>query len=75
MDKLRRRPVRELLAPKERRSELAQVPGDATVMECAATMARLHSPLLVVSDDDVVHGVITSSRLLHMLLGAPGPPG
>ncbi len=75
VDKLRRRPVRELLAPKERRSELAQVPGDATVMECAATMARLHSPLLVVSDDDVVHGVITSSHLLRMLLGAPGRPG
>ncbi|MCA1836616.1 MAG: CBS domain-containing protein [Actinobacteria bacterium] len=49
--------------------------GDATVIECAAMMARLHSPLLVVSDDDGVHGVVTASHLLEVILAASGFTG
>lgn len=71
VEKLSGRAVRELLPPKEKRTEPAVVDGDATVMECAALMVRLRSPLLVVADGDVVHGVITASHLLDRLLGGP----
>lgn len=64
--------VRDLLPPADRRTELAKVDGDATVIECAAVMARLRSPLLVVADRDVVHGVLTASHLLEILLPAQG---
>lgn len=60
--------VRHLLPPPDKRTELARVDGDATVIECAAVMARLRSPLLVVADGDVVHGVLTASHLLEILL-------
>ena len=70
--KLRGRTVKELLPPKEKRYELPRVSGDATLIECAAMMARLHSPLLLVSDDDTVHGVVTTSHLLDVILAAAG---
>lgn len=63
--------VRDLLPPADKRTEPAVVDGDATVLECAALMVRLRSPLLVVVDDDVVHGVITASHLLDRLLTQP----
>jgi CBS domain-containing protein len=38
-------------------------------MECAAVMAKLHSPLLVVvTDDGSLAGAITASRLLGALI-------
>jgi CBS domain-containing protein len=61
--------VRDLLPGRGHRVELAGVDGDATVVECAAEMARLRSPLLVVVDDDGhVHGLLTASHLLEKLL-------
>jgi CBS domain-containing protein len=49
--------------------ELAAVDGDTTVLECAAEMARLRSPLLVVVDGDGhVLGLLTASHLLEKLL-------
>lgn len=60
--------VRDLLPPPAKRTELARVDGDATVIECAAVMARLRSPLVVVADGDTVHGVLTASHLLEILL-------
>ncbi len=60
--------VREVLPGKDRRVELAAVDPDATVVECAAVMARLRSPLLVVLEDGRVHGLITASHLLEVLL-------
>lgn len=68
--KLEGRTVKELLPPKEKRYELPKVSGDATLVECAAVMARLHSPLLLVSDDDTIHGVVTASHLLDVILAA-----
>ncbi|MEV6236688.1 CBS domain-containing protein [Lentzea sp. NPDC051838] len=70
--KLKGRTVKELLPPKEKRYELPRVAGDATLIECAAMMARLHSPLLLVSDDDTIHGVVTTSHLLDIILAAAG---
>ncbi|WP_130345507.1 CBS domain-containing protein [Herbihabitans rhizosphaerae] len=70
---LRGRTVKELLPPKEKRHELAIVDGSATVMECAALMARLRTPLLVVAEKDEVHGVVTASHLLELLLLADRP--
>jgi hypothetical protein len=72
VSKLKGRTVKELLPPKEKRYELPKVSGDATMIECAAMMARLHSPLLLVSDDDTIHGVVTTSHLLDIILAAAG---
>ena len=60
--------VRDLLPAKGHRVELARVDGDATVVECAADMARLRSPLLIVVDDGQVRGLLTASHLLGKLL-------
>lgn len=65
--------VRDLLPGKGHRVELAAVDGDATVVECAAEMARLRSPLLVVVDSGGhVHGLLTASHLLEKLLPEKG---
>lgn len=61
--------VGDLLPRRDRRQELPVVDDDATVMECAAVMARLHSPLLVVTQGRQMLGVVTASRLLDVLLG------
>jgi CBS domain-containing protein len=67
--------VRDLLPAKGHRIELASVDGDATVVECAAEMARLRSPLLVVVDGGgQVRGVLTASHLLEELLPGAGQP-
>ena len=60
--------VGNLLPPVRHRTELAAVDGDATVLECAAVMARLRSPLLVVVDDGQVRGLLTAAHLLEVLL-------
>lgn len=65
--------VRDLLPDQRHRVDLAQVDGDATVVECAAEMARLSSPLLVVVDDGHVRGLLTASHLLEMLLPEDQP--
>ncbi len=59
--------VAAMLPKGGRVQELPEVDPDATVMECAAVMARLHSPLLVVSDKSGTLGVVTASRLLDVL--------
>lgn len=57
------------------RVELAAVDEDATVVECAAEMARLRSPLLVVAGPDGhIRGLITASHLLEVLLPDPDKP-
>ena len=56
------------LLPHERR-ELPVVAPDATMMECAAVMARLRSPLLVVAGKDkVMRGAVVASTLLEQLV-------
>jgi CBS domain-containing protein len=72
IDGLTGRRVRDLLPDKAHRVELASVDGDATVVECAAEMARLRSPLLVVVDAGKVRGLLTASHLLEVLLPDPG---
>jgi CBS domain-containing protein len=55
---------------KSRRTPMPLVGLEATLMECAAKMARDHSPLLVVVDaEQKVLGTITATRLLGVLLG------
>jgi CBS domain-containing protein len=65
-DRLRGKKVRELLP--ERTHELPIVQGDDQVLEIAALMARLRSPLVLVVDGDRIDGVVTTSRLLQLLL-------
>jgi CBS domain-containing protein len=69
--------VRDLLPAKgHHRVELASVDGEATVVECAAEMARLRSPLLVVVDSGgQVRGLLTASHLLERLLPDPDRGG
>ena len=64
--------VRDLLPSSRHRVELAAVDGDATVLECAAVMAQLRSPLLVVVDDGQVRGLLTAAHLLEVLLPTVG---
>jgi CBS domain-containing protein len=42
--------------------------ADDTIIEVAALMARLRSPLIAVLKDGKMHGVITASRLLAAAL-------
>ena len=65
-DKLGSRRVRDVL-PKDR-PELAVVNHDDTVIEVAAIMARLRSPLVVVTAGKQMVGVIFASRLLEYAL-------
>jgi CBS domain-containing protein len=57
--------VRDLL-PKHP-AELPTVAADDTVLELAAVMARMRSPLVAVLSDDRIVGVVTASRLLSFL--------
>ena len=67
-DKLGSRSVRDLL-PRDR-PELAVVNHDDTVIEVAAIMARLRSPLVAVLQDERLIGAVTASRLLQFALPA-----
>jgi CBS domain-containing protein len=65
-DKLGGKKVRDVLP-----DHLVKVPSahaDDTIIEVAAVMARLRSPLIAVVKDDKLFGVITASRLLAAAL-------
>jgi predicted transcriptional regulator len=62
--------VKDLLPSAGHKVELAAVDGDATVLGCAAVMARLRSPILVVVEKGRVLGLLTASHLLEVLLPA-----
>lgn len=67
-DKLGNKRVRDVLP-----EHLVDVPAahsDDTIIEVAALMARLRSPLIAVMKDGKLHGVITASRLLAAALRA-----
>lgn len=48
--------------------ELPIIDGDATTIEIAAVMARMHSPLVAVVEGDRVLGAVTAGLLLGTLL-------
>lgn len=62
--------VRELINSSGDRRELPVVDGDATALEIAAVMARMHSPLVAVVDGGRYVGAITVSGLLTEILGS-----
>ena len=66
--RLEHRTVRDLLPRPQDLDELPVVDSDATGLEVAAVMARMHSPLVAVVDGDEVVGSITVSQLLDYLL-------
>jgi CBS domain-containing protein len=70
---LRDRRVGELLPRSPGHVELAAVDGGATVVECAAVMARLRSPLLLVVERGRLLGLLTAAHLLEALLDPPPP--
>lgn len=63
-DKLAGLPVRKLLPDEPR--EIPVVNHDDTILEIAAIMARLRSPLVAVVRDHHILGAITASRLLEL---------
>jgi CBS domain-containing protein len=65
-DKLRGKTV-QALVPADAQ-EPAMVNADDTIVEVAAVMARLRSPLAAVMEGDTLVGVITASRLLQLAL-------
>lgn len=67
--------VRDMLPAKQDMDELPVVDHDATTIEVAAVMARMHSPLVAVVDGHRLLGAITVSRLIgHWIPEAPGRP-
>jgi len=58
--------VKTLIGDEKR--ELARVNADDTLLEVAAVMARMHSPLVAVMDGESLVGVITAARLLDAAL-------
>jgi CBS domain-containing protein len=67
VDTLGSRRVSDVLPPE--RPELCVVRHDDTVIEVAAIMARLRSPLVAVLRGGDMIGVISASRLLEFALG------
>jgi CBS domain-containing protein len=60
--------VHDLLPTKQDRDDLPAVDQDATLMEVAAVMAQMRSPVVAVLDQDGrVQGAITVSRLFEHL--------
>jgi hypothetical protein len=68
--RLEGRSVRDVLPEPQDRDQLPVVDGDATALEMAAVMARMHSPLVAVLEDGTVIGAVTVPRLLDYLLPA-----
>jgi|SRR4051812_31707974 CBS domain-containing protein len=64
------RRVRDLL-PSRPDTDLAVANPDDTVLELAALMARLHSPLVAVVEDGRLTGCITLPQVLDVLLARP----
>ena len=65
-DNLGGKTVRELLP--QHQLTLPAANADDTIIEVAAMMGRLRSPLIAVMKQGKLHGVITASRLLAMAL-------
>ena len=65
--------VKDLLPSGRHQVELPVVDGDATVLGCAAVMARLRSPVLAVTEDGKVRGLVTAAHLLEVLLPSDDP--
>ena len=65
-EKLAGKTLRELLP--QHQLTLPAVNADDTIIEVAAMMGRLRSPLIAVMKQGRLHGVITASRLLTMAL-------
>lgn len=67
--RLQGKAVKDLLPHEDHRQKLPVVEPDANVLKCAAVMASLRSPLLVVRDGGRTLGVVTASNLLSVLVG------
>ena len=66
-DRLRRATVADLLPASP--AELAVVKADDTLVEAAAIMARLRSPLCAIVDGKHFLGVVTAAHLLDLVCG------
>ena len=65
--KLSGKTVRDVLP--EHLVDMPAANADDTIIEVAALMARLRTPLIAVMKNGKLHGVITASRLLSAALG------
>ncbi len=67
--RLRRATVADLLSARTVELAVAEAKADDTVVEIAAIMARLRSPLCAVIDEGRILGVVTAARLLDLVCG------
>lgn len=67
MTKLSEKKVQDLLPRGQDRDELPIVDADATTLEVAAVMARMHSPIVAVVEEGRILGAVTVSRLFEVL--------
>ena len=67
VERLRSAKVGDLLP--DRPQELPVLQADDTVLELAAVMARLRSPLCAVVDQGRIVGVVTAAHLLELVCG------
>lgn len=68
LTRLSSRSVEDLLPRRQDRDELPIVDPEATSLEVAAVMARMHSPIVAVVDEEGrVLGAVTLSRLFEVL--------
>jgi CBS domain-containing protein len=65
--------VRDLLPERQYLGDLPVVDADAAVLEVAAVMARVRSPIVAVVDQGRLVGAVTFSRLLEHLLPEASP--
>lgn len=73
MGKLSDKTVQDLLPKRQDRTELPVVDPDATSLEIAAVMTRMHSPIVaVVDEDDRLLGAVTISRLFGHIFPPAG---
>lgn len=68
-DRLRHATVGQMLP--DRPQELPVLQADDTLLELAALMARLRSPLCAVMENGKIIGVVTASHLLELVCGPP----
>lgn len=75
MGKLSHQTVQDLLPQRQDRTELPVVDPDATSLEIAAVMTRMHSPIVAVVDEDArLLGAVTISRLFEHIFPAEHSP-
>ncbi|MEO5711311.1 MAG: hypothetical protein ABIQ59_15995 [Nocardioidaceae bacterium] len=66
MTRLLTKKVQDLLPRRRDHDELSVMDAEATTLEVAAVMARMHSPIVAVVEEDRILVAVTVSRLFEV---------